>query len=218
MPPHPTRSPKAANAASNRRLAQALIALACAACADVPSAPTDALASLGLSAGGNRRAASVCVAGDCAEYGTIRVTGIVPQAESEPNNFVATADSLSARSSDDAGPVAAVSAGLASAFDVDVFTVELPAAPAERRYVAEVVAQRLAPVAGPLTTLERVASQGAAGDDIVQQVAETCAQPASADPCLAFTLPAAESRTRLYLRIKARGSWRGRYTVILRRT
>ncbi len=194
-----------------------LAALSTSACADAPSAPSDPLASMGRNAAGSRRAVSVCVPGPCDGSGMLAVTGIVPSAESEPNNVLSAANSLTLRATADAGPVAAVSASLASAFDVDVFQVDLPPAPVSRRYVAELVAQRLSPSAGPVTILEQVAPAAPDPDGLVVQSAERCESTATADPCLSIAVPAAESGTRLHFRVRARANSAGRYTLLLRR-
>jgi hypothetical protein len=142
---------------------------------------------------------------------------MVPQAESEPNNVLATADSLTVRASVQSGPVAAVAASLASAYDVDVFVADLPAAPATRHYTVELVAHRLSPASGLLPTLEHVVSSESSSEGRVAQSAERCGQPATVDPCLSFTVPPAEGTTRLHLRVKARRNSSGRYTLVLRR-
>jgi hypothetical protein len=161
--------------------------------------------------------ASLCVATECSGYGQVRITGIVPQGESEPNNVFASASVLSMWSSVDSGPVAAVAASLASPYDVDVFRVDVSAEPIAQRYLAEIVAQRIATTSGLLSTLERVEMSDPATDGVVLQRADRCERPVAVDPCLLFTVPAARTIAHVHLRVKARGNSAGRYALVLRR-
>jgi glucose/arabinose dehydrogenase len=147
--------------------------------------------------------------------GTVGATALIPTAESEPNNFVTSADSIGLRTLSGVGRVAAASGRLATSLDVDVYRVDLPASASALTYDVQLYAQRVDPNATLLSTLEQVESSPTDPNGTTLQSVTSCASAVTSDTCLRFTVPASASPTRAFLRVRGRSGTSGRYTVVL---
>ncbi|MDX2183450.1 MAG: hypothetical protein SFW08_05635 [Gemmatimonadaceae bacterium] len=160
----------------------------------------------------------LCVSAACEGSngdGSVGTTALIPTAESEPNNFISNADSLGVRTLSGIGRVSAGAGRLASAFDVDVFRIDLPASAVALTYSVQLYSQRIEPSSTLQTTLEQVDSSATDINGTTVQSVTSCASVVTNDTCLSLTIPASATANRVYLRVRSRNSTSGRYTLVL---